>query len=340
MAMSMRENFLTCINGGVPEFVPRYYGGKDPYATLPQQTLAIATSVNARTKSERGLNKDIWGVEYIGTEETGGQELPVPGEFLIEDIRKWRDVIKAPDLSGVDWELVAKRDLDALTVNPADVAVSGGGGGGYFMPHMNLMGFTNGLVSYYEEPDEVKALYEYFNKYWMEVIKNFMQHYPCDIFGVSDDTATAYNPFISPEMYREFIVPYVSQNTIIARDRGMPIMMHDCGRCEDFIEDWRDLGVNSWNPAQVVNDLDGIKKKYGNELVLIGCWDSQGPAGWDGAPEELVRQAVRDTIDRYAPGGGFMFWGSVYGAPDDPAVDDKRRWMQDEYEKYRETPYK
>ena len=340
MALSMRDNFLTCISGGVPEFVPRYYASKDPYATLPQQCITIATSVNARTKSERGLNKDIWGVEYIGTEETGGQELPVPGEFLIEDIRKWRDIIKAPDLSGVDWDLVAQRDIAGAIADPKEVACLGGGGGGYFMPHMNLMGFTNGLVSYYEEPDEVKALYEYLNKYWMEVIKNVMERYPVDVFTVSDDTATAYNPFISPDMYREFIVPYVSQNTVIARERGLPIMMHDCGRAEDFVDDWMSFGVCAWNPAQITNDLEGIKAKYGNKMVLVGCWDSSGPVGWDDCTEELMRSEVKRVIDTFGPGGGFMFWGSTYGPPTFQPLINRRTWMTSEYEARRFDPYK
>jgi hypothetical protein len=117
-------------------------------------------------------------------------------------------------------------------------------------------------------------------------------------------------------------------------------MMHNCGRCEDFIDDWMDYGVGSWNPAQVTNDLDAIKKKYGNKMVLIGCWDSQGPAGWPGASEALVRQTVRDTIDRHAAGGGFMFWGSIYGAKDDPEPENRKRWMTEEYEAYRAHPYK
>jgi hypothetical protein len=67
-----------------------------------------------------------------------------------------------------------------------------------------------------------------------------------------------------------------------------------------------------------MNDLHGIKKKYGNSLILTGCWDSSGPVSWPSASEELVRAEVRKTIDNYAPGGGFVFWGSVYGEKGDP----------------------
>ena len=145
---------------------------------------------------------------------------------------------------------------------------------------------------------------------------------------------------MSKQVWRDLIMPYHVRLGKQAQEKGLPVMMHNCGRCEDFIDDWMSYGVGSWNPAQVVNDLDGIKKKYGNKLVLIGCWDSQGPAGWPDATEEMVRQAVRECIDRFASGGGFMFWGSRYGAKDDKNFENQKRWMTEEYEAYREHPYK
>jgi hypothetical protein len=340
MALSIKENFLKCISGGEPEFVPRYWVGNDPYATLPPQSGSIPNSITGRKKSARGYNQDIWGVEYIGTEDTGGQELPIPGEFLIDDIRKWRDIIKAPDLSDINWEMVTKTDRESATVNLEEIAVLGGGAGGYFMPHMNLMGFTNGLMSYYEEPDEVKAMYQYFHDFYEVMIANIMKYQPIDVFTVSDDTARATNPFISPAMYQEFIKPFVTSNTKIARDRGMPIMMHDCGRCEDFIDDWIDFGVCAWNPAQVINDLEGIKKKYGNKMVIVGAWNTGGPVGWDTCTEELMRSEVQRVINTFGPGGGFIFWGSSYGPPTHEPLINRRKWMTSEYEARRFDPYK
>ena len=56
----------------------------------------------------RGGGKDIWGVEYVPTESTGNALIPKTSDFILEDITKWRDVIKAPDLSGIDWRRCAK----------------------------------------------------------------------------------------------------------------------------------------------------------------------------------------------------------------------------------------
>jgi len=340
--LTEKENFMKVIRGETPEWVPRYAMGPDPYAKKPPQSTSIMSSLVPRTPAEDRGYTDMFGVEYVATRETGWMALPKPGKFIMDDIRNWRDVVKLPDVSGVDWEALCKKDVDNMPINPNDAAVmyGGVGMGGFFMPLMNMMGFTNGLTSFYEEPELVLEMFDYMADWYCYAIENTIDRYPVDIFTVGDDTATATNPFISPAMYREFIKPFVSRTSKYANDRGIPVMMHNCGRCEDSIEDWRDFGVTSWNPAQVVNDLDGIKKKYGNSLVLIGCWDTSGPAGWPHAPEDLVRNAVRETIDRFATGGGFMFWGSVYGPEGDEETNNKRRWITEEYEAYRESPYR
>jgi hypothetical protein len=338
--MTEKENFMKVIKGETPEWVPRYYGGKDPYATKPQQTAGIMSSAIPTTIINKGKGRvDVFGVEYVATEDTGWQQLPVPGKFIMDDVRYWRNVVRLPDLSGIDWDYMCKKDMEKLNKEAQESALTYGAGG-FFMPLMNMMGFTEGLCALAEEPEAVKEMLDYMCNWYCAILEKTMDRYPVDIFTVGDDTAAANNPFISPACYREIFKPYMMRVTQIARDRGLPIMMHDCGRCEDFIDDWMDFGVCAWNPAQITNDLDGIKKKYGNKMVLVGCWDSSGPAAWLDAPEELVRQAVRDTIDRYASGGGFMFWGSTYGPADAEWLANKRKWMTSEYEAYREKPYK
>lgn len=337
--MTEKENFLRTVRGETPAWVPRFTFGPDPYGTKKQAAAQVGPSfLNARRTPQGGF--DTWGVEFVATTEMGGAALPVPGKFILGDIRKWRDVIKAPDISGIDWEALAKKDIEALKIDRNETAMVLAIHVGYFQNLMNFMGFTEGLCAMSEEPEEVLALYEYMADFYDEVARKSVEHYQPDILTITDDTATAQNPFISAQMFRDLVKPYHARQAQPGIDRGLPIMMHNCGRCEDFIDDWMDYKVCSWNPAQTMNDLDGIKKRYGNKMVLMGCWDSSGPAGWPDAPEALVRQAVRETIDRYASGGGFIFLGSVYGPIGDKATEDKKRWMTNEYEAYREKPYK
>jgi hypothetical protein len=337
--MTERENLLRVLKGETPAWVPRYGSLPNPYATYPRAMSTVRPGILGPTIVS-GRQTDIFGVEYVATKETGGMSLPKPNAFILDDIRNWRDVIKAPDISGVDWEAMARQDMEAGNIDHENTVVCLGTHVGYFQQLMNFMGFTNGLVAMHEEPDEVVALFEYLSDFYVEVAKRAVRHYKPDVLALTDDTATAKAPFISPEMYRNLVKPYHARLAQVGADNGLYIDMHNCGKCEAFIDDWLDFGVGVWNPAQVMNDLAGVQEKYGNRLVLAGCWDSSGPVGWPGASEALIRQSVRDAIDAYAKNGGFLFWGTVMGEADDPEVQTRQRWVIDEYESYRETPYK
>ena len=332
--LTEKENLLMALRGEVPEWVPRnmYPSPGHP----PASAGAGPSFLNARRTPQGGF--DIWGVEFVTTKDTGGMAIPKPGRFILDDITKWRDVIKAPDISDIDWETMAKKDLERI--DRTQTAVSASVHVGYFQSLCNFMGFNEGLMAMIEEPEEVYELFEYMSSFWVQICSKIRDYYKPDIWGVTDDTATATNPFISPETYRNLVKPFHQREAAFGVEMGIPINMHNCGRCEDFIDDWLDIGVTCWNPAQTMNDLPGIKKKYGNKLVLMGCWDSSGPAGWPGATEEVVKQAVRDTIDAYAPGGGFVFWASTYGAPDDEDFLNRKRWITEEYDAYGRTFYK
>lgn len=334
--ISEKENFMMYMHGQQPLWVPRYAMAPDKYATHPPAVAPCCPGfLNEKRTPEGGF--DIWGVEFVATEETGGAALPVPNRFLFDDIRKWRDYVKAPDISHIDWEAMAKKDL--ANIDRSTTAVCASFHIGYFQQLMAFMGFSGGLCAMFEEPEEVQALFQYLADFYIPIVKKCIEYYKPDIVELIDDTATAKNPFISLEMYRELVKPYHYQQNKPAIDAGIPIMYHNCGRCEDAIDDWLEIGIVAWNPAQIMNDLDGIKKKYGNRLGLCGCWDSSGPVNWPGATEEMVREAVCATIDRFAPGGGFCFWGSTYGPAGDPATENRRRWLTEEYEAYGRTFY-
>lgn len=66
-----------------------------------------------------------------------------------------------------------------------------------------------------------------------------------------------------------------------------------------LIDQWYEDGVTIWQPAQTMNDLSGIQKKYGNKFVLNGCWDTSGVVSYDDTTEETIRQLTRDTIDQW-----------------------------------------
>ena len=320
--LTEKENFVRLLRGELPEFIPTYnmFGWWTKTTFLEQY------------KRPDNSGFDVWGVEYVATKETACGALPVPGKFLLEDITKWRDVIKAPSLEGVDWEALAKKDLAQKKADTEPIICSTHNG--YFQDLMAFMGFTEGLCAMFEEPEEVYALMDYLADFYCAVERKMIEYYKPDVYYILDDTATKLNPFISPKMYRELIKPFHKRQADIALEYGLPLLMHDCGRCEDFIEDWMDIGITGWDPAQVMNDLPGIKAKYGRRLALIGCWDSSGPASWLDSDDELLIAEMKKCVDTYAPGGGFCFGAHVMGALDDPRTLHKMGVISDFYKSY------
>ena len=334
-----KENYLMTLRGEVPEWVPasarQSEDGKKPMAMM------FGPPVISRQQSEGG-GRDIWGVNYIPTESTGNALIPDNSVFIlpIEKLTDWRSVIKAPDVSGVDWEKAIREQLEKAGVEREQTALELTLHFGYFQLLMSFMGFEDGLLAFYEEPEAVHELLEYLSEFYISVANKVIDIYKPDVLSLADDTAAWGAPFISTAMYREFILPHHAKYIKMGIERGILIGMHNCGKCEGLVDTFVEAGINSWNPAQTCNDIKAVKAKYGNKLVIAGAWDPRGRLIEPDVTEEELRQSVRDTMDAYAPGGGYCWGGGFLGAVGDTESARKNAILSDEAVKYGRAFYK
>ena len=328
--LSKKENYLRILRGEVPEYVPEYnifWGMNGP-------------SIFRERRNPDGTGFNVFGVEYVIDGSAVNAALPKPGDFILDDIRKWRDVIKMPDFSHVDWEQMAKKDLES-----ADPELPRGGSanpaGGFFQALMAFMGFNEGLVACFTDPDEVKALLEYLTDIAVDYTKKYIYYYKPEFGMLADDIAHERNPFVSLDMFRELFAPCWKRCADLFLDAGLPMMHHNCGHFEEFLDDLVDMGFSGWDPVQSSNDAVAIKKKYGNKLALCGGFDSAPflPI-YEDVTEEEVRASVKTLLNKLAPGGGYAFSGRVMGkTEDDPVAKQRTDWMLDEFEKIRYSYY-
>ena len=325
--LTEKENLLRMFNGEIPEYLPKYdFWGWG--AGLPFQT---------DQKSADGYPVDEFGIEYTTTDVSMGGMMPVPGRIFLDDIRKWRDVVKTPDISDWDWEKLAKEGLKDKDTEHNPIIVHNGG---YFMLLMNMMGFAEGLCAMQEEPEEVYALFDYLSEYYVARAKGLIKYFKPDIYELGDDTAAHNFPFISPEVYRNLVKPFHKREADLALDAGLKIGMHDCGKSECFIDDWLDLGVGLWEPAQTTNDILGVKKKYGRKLIITGGWDNQGPISYPETPDEELKEALKVYVDTMAPDGGFCYMPVVVGNYTDEPFIRKMKLCDDFYHEYARDWYR
>ena len=321
--LSEKENYLRTVSGEMPEYVP----------TFRMIEWMCGPSALRPPIGQGGGFTNLFGVEYVSEYTANNAALPKPGVFILDDIRKWRDVIKRPPLlDEIDWEAMAKKDLDER--NPAKPKIGGGNFTfGYFQALVSYMGFTEGLIACIEEPEEVKALLHFLLELNVEAGKKFLHYYKPDVYYGADDIAHELSPFVSEEVFLDIFEPVWRAELAPFKEAGLPAQHHNCGRFEPFVPYIVDMGYNSWDPAQFSNDLVGIKEKYGRRLTLCTGVQSNGFCSWPETTEEEVRAEVRRVMDLFAPGGGYCFTGHILGAPGDEATAERNGWIQDEYEK-------
>jgi len=321
--LSEKDNYLRTISGEIPEYV----------STYRIVEWACWMSGLMPPFGAGGGFTTIFGVEHVSEASANNAPIPKPGVFILDDIRKWRDVIKRPPiLDEIDWDKTAKMDLDARDPN-LPIIGSGNVTLGYFQALMSFMGFTNGLIACIEEPEEVKELMQFLLDINIEIGKKYLHHYKPDVFSGGDDIAHERAPFVSEDVFLDIFEPVWRAEISLYKEAGLPAQHHNCGKFEVFVPYIVDMGYNSWDPAQSSNDLLGIKAKYGRKLTLCTGLQGNGFCSWPQTTEAEVRAEVRRVMDLYAPDGGYCFTGHILGPFGDKETAIRNSWIQDEYEK-------
>ena len=124
------------------------------------------------------------------------------------------------------------------------------------------------------------------------------------------DFGTQNGPFCSAAKYRELYLPYQKQvNGWIHRHTPWKTFMHCCGGIAPLLDAVVEAEFDILNPVQCsAKGMDPrmLKKNYGDQLVFWGGGvDTQRTLPF-GTPQE-VRDQVRERIEIFAPGGGFVF---------------------------------
>jgi hypothetical protein len=124
------------------------------------------------------------------------------------------------------------------------------------------------------------------------------------------DFGTQRGPFISRPAYRDLYFPFHKQvNDLIHTHSTWKTFIHSCGSVYDLIPDFIDAGFDILNPVQcsaAKMDPKALKSEFGKSVVFWGGGvDTQKTIAF-GTPEEVYRE-VRERIDIFAPGGGFVF---------------------------------
>lgn len=180
---------------------------------------------------------------------------------------------------------------------------------GFEFPHYLRGGMENLLLDYYDNPRLAHELAEMVVDYKVRLMKRAIRE-GADAVVSGDDYANQHGTVMSPQHFREFILPYLKRSIDAAHDEGVPFIKHTDGNIWAILDDMVQAGIDALDPIEPAAGMDigEVKAKYGDRIAVIGNVDCSFVLT-RGTVEE-VEEAVKETIAKASPGGGHILASS------------------------------
>jgi hypothetical protein len=313
-----KENYLRTLRHEENEYVPIGYG-LGPGSDAPM--------VGMFSPTEHGQEStgfvDGYGVRLVASDSAVGGMIPVPGEFILKDVTRWKTDITIPDVEKHDWQKLAEQEYAFFNIDRDKQALCFHGGGGVWLLLSQFMGFEEAMIALMEEPEACNELFTAITDHKIRLAEKAAQYYKTDVFINFDDIATERNLFMSPNTFRNLIKPHWMRLHNAVKNLGMIPVQHICGHAEICIEDYIETGAESWNATQPTNDIVGILDKYGDRFCIEGGWDTTGKPSQPGASIEEVKAEVERCFKEYGGKKGYIFFPFILASTDMKDIDAK-----------------
>jgi uroporphyrinogen decarboxylase len=159
-----------------------------------------------------------------------------------------------------------------------------------------MRGPANWMMDLVTEPEMCHMLLRYCTIACKQFIRLFAES---GAHMISNGDSPAGPAMISPEMYREFALPYEKELVDYSHELGLPYLLHICGDTELILEDMPVTGLDAVE-LDYKTDMRKIFAAYHARLCFFGNIDPSGIIAMGTSDEvrhkatELL-EAVRDT---------------------------------------------
>jgi hypothetical protein len=180
--------------------------------------------------------------------------------------------------------------------------------------YMELLGYEQALMTFIQDPPKVHAILDRLTTASVTWAVAQARH---GVDAVLISSAFVGGPFLSPRMYREFVVPYERRVTDAVKAEGVPVYTHTCGSIGDRLElmiETGTQGLDTLDPPPLGNtELAAAKQQIGEKVFIKGNMNAV----------ELLLAHSKDQILDHAtdrivtgkPGGGYILSTACSVAP-------------------------
>jgi uroporphyrinogen decarboxylase len=188
--------------------------------------------------------------------------------------------------------------------------------------HM-LHGFTRTLEDFYLEPEKIEKILDMILEYKIAHIEEAAKRFGDRVHGIllTDDWGTQKNTFVSPDVFREFFLDRYRQLFDSIHRHGWHVILHSCGRVNNFVPFFIDAGADVLNMQQPqAYGIQQIGEEFAGKVCFLTTVDIQ--ATLPSQDPDAIRTEAGDLVKNWAtPLGGLIVYN--YGDSEGIGVTDE-----------------
>ncbi len=176
-----------------------------------------------------------------------------------------------------------------------------------------LFGYEKFFTFMGSDPEFIHAWLEFLASTCIERLEKYLGALGpyLDVIMMGDDYGLQNSLQMSPEMFRELFKPYLVRVCRAVKEFApeIKILLHSCGSIAPIIPDFIEAGIDALNPVQVTAkgmEPHYLKKEFGREILFWGGGVRTQSTLVKGSLEDVAAE-VRELIDIFKPGGGYIF---------------------------------
>jgi len=168
-----------------------------------------------------------------------------------------------------------------------------------------LRGMDNFLMDLIADPEFAKRLIKIAVEHTKSLMRKAVK-LGAELFVFGDDYGSTDGPLMSPNHFKEFFLPGLTEVVQLAKNLGAYAIKHTDGNINKIIEMIVGSGIDGIHPLdpEAGMDITEIKQKFKGRVCLLGNIDT-GKILSNSSPE-VVEETVKNTILDVAPGGGYI----------------------------------
>ena len=173
----------------------------------------------------------------------------------------------------------------------------GGAWSSFFHEVAEFFGMENYFMKMYTDPAVVHAVTRHIVDFYLalneRVFTEAGETVDCFFFG--NDFGTQEATLMSPDKFREFIMPYFRELISHAKSHGKPVQLHSCGAIFEVIPLLIEAGIDALHPLQALArgmDAEALARNFKEDIVFVGGVDTQ-QLMWRGTPQQ-----IKDEVNR------------------------------------------